>query len=232
MVITESIQKAIQSAIDKCGSLLSFSRSVGVSHTTVAYWLSGRTRKINSTVWDNLHPLIQEYLEPGPGGSSYPSEPRAAGSPAYVLHEKLAGRYGISQNVPAPLLQLEDLKEFDPQIDSIEEIIRKKSKRVVSFTSPVQPGFFALEIDKKRSGFFPVGTRLLLRGLDAPGDGDTVLVKLRNKKEYLFAVYTRRNDEVVLKPLQNAAGERRIPRTEFHTVCCWIVPIREAVQVF
>ena len=232
VVITESIQKAIQSAIAKCGSLLSFSRSVGVSHTTVAFWLNGRTRKSNSTVWDNLHPLIQEYLEPGSGESAYPSEPRAAGSPAYVLHEKHAGRYGASQNVPAPLLQLDDLKDFDPQIDSIEEIIRKKSKRVVPFTSPVQAGFFAVEIDKKRSGFFPVGTRLMLRGLDAPGDGDTVLVKLRNKKEYLFAVYTRRNDEVVLKPLQNAAEERRIPRAEFHNVCCWIVPIREAVQVF
>lgn len=229
MVITESIQKAIQSAIAKCGSLLSFSRSVGVSHTTVAFWLSGRTRKINSTVWDNLYPLIQEYLE---SESVYPSEPKAAGSSAYVLHEKHAGRYGMLQNTSAPLLRLDDLKDYDPQIDSIEEIIRKKSKRVVSFTSPVQAGCFAVEIDKKRSGFFPEGTRLMLRGLDAPGDGDTVLVKLRNKKEYLFAVYTRRNDEVVLKPLQNAAGERRIPRTEFHTVCCWIVPIREAVQVF
>jgi hypothetical protein len=232
VVITESIQKAIQSAIDKCGSLLSFSRSVGVSHTTVAYWLSGRTRKINSTVWDNLHPLIQEYLEPGSGESAYPAEPRAAGGPAYVLHEKLVGRYGTSQNVPAPLLQLDDLKDFDPQIDSIEEIIRKKSKRVVSFTSPVQVGSFAVEIDKKHSGFFPEGTRLLLRGLDAPGDGDTVFVKLRNKKEFLFAVYSRKDEEVILKPLQKAAEERRIPRTDFHNVCCWIVPIREAVQIF
>ena len=232
MVITESIQKAIQSAIDKCGSLLSFSRSVGVSHTTVAYWLSGRTRKINSTVWDNLHPLIQEFLEPGSGESAYPSEPKAVGSPAYVLHEKHAGRYGTSQNVPAPLLQLDDLKDFDPQIDSIEEIIRKKSKRVVSFTSPVQAGFFAVEVDKKRSGFFPAGTRLLLRGLDAPCDGDTVLVKLRGKKDYLFAVYNRKNDEVVLTPLQNTAEERRIPRSDFHNICSWIVPIREAVQVF
>lgn len=232
MVITESIQKAIQSAIDKCGSLLSFSRSVGVSHTTVAFWLSGRTRKINSTVWDNLHPLIREYLETESAESAYPSEPKAAGNPAYVLREKYAGRYGASQTAPAPLLRLDDLKDFDPQIDSIEEIIRKKSRRVVMFTSPVQAGFFAVEIDKKRSGFFPAGTRLLLRGLDAPGDGDTVLVKLRNKKEYLFAVYSRKDDEVILKPLQKAAEEHRIPRTDFHNVCCWIVPIREAVQVF
>ena len=233
MVITESIQKAIQSAIEKNGSLLSFSRSIGVSHTTVAYWLNGRTRKINSTVWDNLLPVIREFMAQDPGETySYPREPAAAGNPVYVLHEKYAGRYGAAQSSPAPLLQLDDLKDFDPQIDSIEEIIRKKSKRVVPFTTQVQAGFFAVEVDRKRSGFFPAGTRLLLRGLDAPGDGDTVLVKLRGKKEYLFAVYVRKGEEVVLRPLQNDAGERRIPRSEFHNVCCWIVPIREAIQVF
>lgn len=233
MVITESIQNAIRAAIGKCGSSLSFSRSVGVSHTTVSYWLNGRTRKINSTVWDNLLPLIREFMEQEPGKSfSYPSEPAAAGNPAYVLHEKYAGRYGAPQNASAPLLRLDDLKDFDPQIDSIEEIIRKKSKRVVSFTSPVQAGFFAVEVDKKRSGFFPAGTRLLLRGLDAPCDGDTVLVKLREKKDYLFAVYSRRNEEVVLAPLQDDVAECRIPRSECHNVFCWIVPIREAVQVF
>ncbi len=231
VVITESIQKAIESAIAKCGSLLSFSRSVGVSHTTVSYWLNGRTRKINATVWDNLHPLIREYLEPGES-YSYPNEPAATGSPSFVLHEKYAGRYGTLQNAPAPLLQLDDLKDFDPQIDSIEEIIRKKSKRVVMFTSPVQAGFFAVEVDKKRSGFFSAGTRLLLRGLDSPIDGDTVLVKLRDKTDYLFAVYARKDEDVVLTPLQDSGEERRIPRSDFHNVCCWIVPIREAVQVF
>ena len=231
MVITESIQSAIRTAIGKCGSSLSFARSIGVSHTTVAYWLSGRTRKINSTVWDNLLPVIREYLEPGES-FTYPREPAAAGGPVYVLHEKYAGRYGTSQNAPVPLLHLDDLKDFDPQIDSIEEIVREKSKRVVLFTSTVQPGFFAVEIDQKSSGFFRAGTHLLLRGTDAPADGDTVLVKLRDKRDFLFAVYSRMDDEIVLVPLQGADGERRIPRADIHNVCCWIVPIREAVQVF
>lgn len=233
MVITEAIQNAIRAAISRCGSSLSFSRSVGVSHTTVAYWLSGRTRKINSTVWDNLLPVIRDFMEPGGDRSvSYPREPEVAGSSAYILHENYAGRYCVPQNVSAPLLQLDDLKDFDPQIDSIEEIIRKKSKRVVMFTSPVQAGFFAVEVDRKNSGFFPAGTRLLLRGLDAPHDGDTVLVRFRGKKDYLFAVYTRKGDEVVLTPLRNNGSEHRISRTDFHNVCRWIVPIREAVQVF
>jgi len=233
VVITESIQKAIQSAIGKCGSMLSFSRSVGVSHTTVVYWLNGRTRKINSTVWNNLFPLIRDYLEPAET-FSYPSEPVAVDGPRYALHEKYAGRYGTQSaaNMSAPLLQINDLADFDPQIDSIEEIIRKRSKHVVPFTSPVQTGHFAVEVDKKHSGFFSPGTRLLLRGLDAPCDGDTVLVKLREKKGFLFAVYSREGEIVVLTPLQDADPKRRIPRSELHNVCSWIVPIREAVRIF
>jgi molybdopterin-guanine dinucleotide biosynthesis protein A len=94
------------------------------------------------------------------------------------------------------------------------------------------PGHFAVEVEKEQKGFFPAGTRLLLRWPDAPGDGDTVLVKLRDKKEFLFAVYTRKAREIVLTPLQKGGGKRVIPKAEFHNVCSWIVSIREAVRLF
>ena len=232
MVITESIQKAIQAAIQKSGSSLSFSRSIGVSHTTVSYWLNGRTRKINSTVWQNLLPLIKEHLAPGES-MSYPCDPVAAANPYFIMREPSAWySAGPAQRSSVPLLQLGDLEDFDPQIDPLEELVREKTVQFVSFTSPVLPGYFAVEVDKKRSGFFPVGTRLLLRGQDAPGNGDTVLVKLREKKEFLFAVYTRKNDDVTLTPLRAGGRKRIIPRADFHNVCCWVAPVREAVQLF
>ena len=95
MVITESIQNAILAAIRKSGSLLSFSHSVGVSHTTVSFWLNGRTRKINSTVWQNLLPLISEYLDPSES-YSYPCGPVAAGNTGYVLREHSSASGGRS----------------------------------------------------------------------------------------------------------------------------------------
>lgn len=233
MVITDSIRKAIQAAIRKSGSSLSFSRSIGVSHTTVSYWLNGRTRKINATMWQNMLPLISEYLDPS-DSMSYPFSPVAAGNSGGVLHERSAIWYGCGMGLKAsaPLLQFADLIDFDPQIDSIEELVREKSKVSVAFTSPIVPGSFAVEIDKARSGFFPVGTRLLLRWLDAPGDGDAVLVKLRGKEEFLFAVYSRKGGEVALTPLLKSGRKRTIPRGDFHKVCGWIVSIREAVQLF
>lgn len=233
MVITESIQEAIQTAIKKSGSVLSFARSIGVSHTTVTYWLTGRTRKINSTVWQNLLPLISESLNPG-DSMAYPYHPAAAAGTNGILREPSAIWYGAgqAQKASAPMLHLTDLTDFDPQIDPVEEIIREKSKGFAAFTSPVLPGHFAVEIDKGQKGGFPVGTRLLLRWPDAPGNGDTVLVKLRDKKEFLFAVYTRKTNEIVLTPLQKGGAKRVIPKTDFHNVCSWIVSIREAVQLF
>ena len=232
MVITESIREAIQNAVRKSGSVLSFAHTIGVSHTTVTYWLTGRTRKINSTVWQNLLPLIGEDLNPGEV-ISYPYSPVAAAGASRVLREQSAIWYGQAQKMSAPMLHLSDLADFDPQIDPVEEIIRKKSKGAAAFTSQITPGHFAVEIDKaQKSCFFPVGTRLLLRWPDAPCDGDTVLVKLRDKKEFLFAVYTRKSREIVLTPLQKGGGKRIIPKTEFHNICSWIVSIREAVQLF
>ena len=233
MVITESIQKAIQAAILKSGSSLSFSRLIGVSHTTVSYWLNGRTRKINSTVWQNLLPLIKEYLTPDES-YTYPHASAVASNPGCIMRESSSSWYPArsASRSSVPLLQMDDLKDFDPQIDPLEELVREKSAQIATFTSFVQPGYFAVEVDKKHSGFFSVGTRLLLRGQDAPGDGDTVLVKLREKKDFLFAVYRRNGEEVTLTPLRESGRKRVIPRADFHNVCCWVAPIREAVQLF
>ena len=121
---------------------------------------------------------------------------------------------------------------FDPRIDPVEDIVREKAGATAVFTTPVRSSYFAVEIGRGQCGFFPAGTRVLLRWPDAPGNGDTVLAKLREKNEFLFAVYTRKSGKIVLTPLQGSGGKHIIPKAEFHSVFCWIVPIREAVQLF
>ncbi len=230
MVITDAIRDAIRAAIEKSGSSLCFSRSVGVTHTTVSYWLSGRTRKINSYVWQNLLPVISEYLDSSES-VSYPCGATAAGNAGLRLRES-SSPYGGIGRTSVPLLQLTDLAGIDPRIDPVEDIVREKAGATAVFTTPVRSSYFAVEIGRGQCGFFPAGTRVLLRWPDAPGNGDTVLVKLREKNEFLFAVYTRKSGKIVLTPLQGSGGKRIIPKAEFHSVFCWIVPIREAVQLF
>ena len=38
--------------------------------------------------------------------------------------------------------------------------------------------------------------------------------------------------EIVLTPLVKGGRKHKIPKAEFHNVCSWIVPIREAVRQF
>ena len=232
MVITESIQKAIQTAVRKSGSTLTFAQSIGVSHTTIANWVSGRTRKINSTVWQNLLPYIKDYLDPSET-ISYPSNVMPVGSTRHVLQERPAAWHDTTPVLTSvPLLRLADIADFDPQIDSMEDLIREKAKGTAVFTSMLKPGYFAVEVDESPNGYFPLGTRILLRYPEAPVDGDTVLVKLRNKKEFLFAVYTREKDGIKLAPLQKGNRSRTISKRRLHKVCQWLVSIREAIRFF
>ena len=123
MVITEEIRQAIIAAIEQSGSALSFARSVGVSHTTVAYWLKGRTRKINATIWNNLLPLIGGYLGDAATGpeQAYHYPPLTSSSqPRYVMRERPAVPSFYDEPSPdlssAPLFYFSDLFEISPAV--------------------------------------------------------------------------------------------------------------------
>ena len=238
MVITETIRQAIITAIEQSGSALSFARSVGVSHTTVAYWLKGRTRKINPTIWNNLLPLIGGYLgDIGIGPESayrYPT-PTSSSQPKYVLRERPAAPSFYDVSSPdlnsAPLFDFSDLADYDPAFDSLEWLTRERARGQAKFTMTVVSNMFAVEVDAKHAGFFPEGTRVLVQN-DAPVDGEVVLVKLREKNRFLFARYGRNATSVTLAPLQKGVKKLTLSREEFHGVCSWIATVREAVQLF
>ena len=238
MVITETIRQAIIAAIEQSGSALSFARSVGVSHTTVAYWLKGRTRKINATIWNNLLPLIGGYLgDTGIGPEPayrYPALPSSS-QPKYLLRERPAVPSFYDEPSPdlnsAPLFYFSDLADYDPAFDSLEWLTQERARGQAKFTMTVVPNMFAVEVDAKHAGFFPAGTKVLLQNV-APDDGEVVLVKLREKNRFLFARYGRNAGTVTLTPLQKGVKKLTLSREEFHGVCSWIATVREAVQLF
>ena len=236
MVITETIRQAINAAIEQRGSALSFARSVGVSHTTVAYWLKGRTRKINTTIWNNLLPLISGYLgDTGTGPEPpYHYPPLTQSQPQYVLRERPAVPfYGVQSGDlnSAPLFEFSGLADYDPAIDSLEWLTQERAHGQAKFTKTVESNEFAVEVDAKHAGFFPAGTRVLLQNV-TPDDGEVVLVKLREKNQFLFARYGRNASTVTLTPLQKGAKKLSLSREEFHDACCWIATVREAVLLF
>jgi len=236
MVITESIRQAILSAIEQSGSSLSFARSVGVSHTTVSYWLKGRTRKINTTIWNNLRPLIEVYLgDAGRPSFTYP-EYKPVRERALELREPRS-QYHAGVPKPAvskaPLFSFEDLAEFDPAFDSLENLSKEKPLSMANFTSVVAPGQFAVTVDEDHDGFFHPGTVVLLAWGEIPYENDVVLVKLREKDRFLFARYGRKGETVILTPLQEGSVRPvSLAKGKLRSVCAWIAPVRESVQIF
>ena len=236
MVITESIRQAILSAIEKSGSILSFAKDVGVSHTAVSYWLKGRTRKINTTIWNNLRPLIGDYLDDADRPTFTYPEHTPVRERALVLHEPSSPyRVGVPKPAvsKAPLFSFDELAEFDPAFDSLENLAEEKPLPMANFTSVVAPGQFAVTVDGDHDGFFHPGTVVLLAWGEVPSENDVVLVKLREKDRFLFARYGRKGKSVVLTPLQEGSVRPvSLAKDKLRSVCAWIAPVRESVQIF
>ncbi len=62
--ITPEIIKAINSAVDKCGSLSQVAARTNVSHATLSRYISGKVRNIHPATWEQLLPVIADFLPP------------------------------------------------------------------------------------------------------------------------------------------------------------------------
>ena len=61
--IDENIKMVLWSAVKKQGSVLQLSRILGVSHSTILFWLNGKIKNISTDIWcRKLYPVLEEEL--------------------------------------------------------------------------------------------------------------------------------------------------------------------------
>ncbi len=64
MKITPEVMKALNRAVEHHGNVSQFAKKVGISHSTVLFWQSGRTSNINGGVWvRKLRPALLPFME-------------------------------------------------------------------------------------------------------------------------------------------------------------------------
>ena len=63
-VITPEIHNSLEALIRDSESAFSVAQKIGVGHSTVGKWRSGKINKINNANWKNLYPLLKPYLPP------------------------------------------------------------------------------------------------------------------------------------------------------------------------
>jgi SOS-response transcriptional repressor LexA len=147
--IDEGIRRALKAAARDCGSVLGLSRRLGVSHSTVLFWSSGKTKSIDGDVWRyKVAPLLKSYIGP------LAEEGRLGVASAPAMHE-------------VPVIGLAQAAGFDPALEPFEAYARGCGEETAFFATEPKDGYFALKIEgRSMEPEFPDGTLILVAGGD------------------------------------------------------------------
>lgn len=230
MNVTQDVKNALQRTIDAYGNVSQFAKAVGVAHSTVLFWLSGKSPNINGRVWmKKIRPALLPFLTP--------EEERLLAPDYKVLHEPqtlYSLRSPFAPPVPktsaVPLLSLDQIASLDVSIEPIAEFIaRCKDSRSCRFSTEAKPSYFALPYEIPG---LPVALNALIGGGDYPSSGDFVLAKIRENGSIVTGRFLRDDEKISLVP-EFGSGSAAIT-WDLRTTpgyLCWIFPILELSSI-
>ena len=230
MNVTQDVKNALQRTIDAYGNVSQFAKAVGVAHSTVLFWLSGKSPNINGRVWmKKIRPALLPFLTP--------EEERLLAPDYKVLHEPqtlYSLRSPFAAPVPktsaVPLLSLDQIASLDVSIEPIAEFIaRCKDSRSCRFSTEANPSYFALPYEIPG---LPVALNALIGGGDYPSSGDFVLAKIRENGSIVTGRFLRDDEKISLVP-KFGSGSAAIT-WDLRTTpgyLCWIFPILELSSI-
>lgn len=218
MKLTPELLNALQRAIEHYGNTSQFAKHLGIAHSTVLFWLNGKTSNISGHIWISK---MRRELRPYMGRYS---------SGNCVREEAAPFRESA---LPAPerkifMLNFSGMADFDSTLEAPVFFIRCRSERQTQFANAGRDGFFALELDDPRCcPFLPLGTRILVSGGDYAENGDIVIGKLRNPQSLVFCRYFRDNDMIRLIPLNPEFPAMEWSNSENAEKVFWMYPVAE-----
>ena len=140
MKVTPEVKNVLQRTIEAYGNVSQFAKAVGVAHSTVLFWLSGKSPNINGRVWiKKIRPAVLPFLTQEEESVLAPDckilrEPQAV----YTLKTP----FGNPENKPlntVPCVSLDKIVDLDVTIEPVADFIsRIRSMRSCSFTSSLQ----------------------------------------------------------------------------------------------
>ena len=230
MNVTQDVKNALQRTIDAYGNVSQFAKAVGVAHSTVLFWLSGKSPNINGRVWmKKIRPALLPFLTPEEERLLAPDykvlrEPQAL----YSLRSPFAAP--VSKPSDVPLLTLDQIANLDVSIEPIAEFIaRRKDSRTCRFSTETKPSYFALQYEVPG---LPVALNALIGGGDYPSSGDFVLAKIRENGSIETGRFLRDGEKISLVP-ELGSGTTSIT-WDLRTTpgyLCWIFPILELSSI-
>lgn len=228
MKVTPEILAALELAINDSGSIYKLAKELGISHSTIFFWRSGRTVNINHKTWSGgLRKKLRPYLSsPNACGNEEDNE----GTPGMNMVKEPRALYG-ERPKSFPLVTFRNLAFFDPNVRSTASFVQAYSLGNFYFVSGGGVTAFALRIDESiNNDILKNGSTLLVECGRPPFNAELVLVK--SKGAGLPQFYTFRQDESSYSLIPYGNKEEKLLRWDLAApssgILDWIYPVLEA----
>lgn len=228
MKVTPEILDAIDRASDYYGNITLLAQHLGIAHSTILFWRSGKTTNISGKLWiEKIHQKLKPFM---PGGIHY-KEMESLNAAKYQLRDDRAAygsEHASKENPDVFITTFEKFAEFDPLVESPVDFAKKhpSGSGKVKFACEVKDGYFALASDASVKSFCPDGTAFLVAWGEYPQDGGIVAAKLRDSGQILIAHFQKQENRIRLIPL---SGKKTYewPAKENSMNLLWMYPVYE-----
>jgi len=228
MNLTPEIKEAIRKAIDLHGNVTQFAKHLGIAHSTVLFWLSGKTTQVSGRLWaQKLRPSLMPFL----GASVFADRPL---NKTFFQAREESSSYGeelstVSKMHEAPVISFAQAAGFDPAIEPIDCYAKDCADDTAIFANEVKPGYFAIRVEgDSMCPDFPPGTVLLIAGGEYPQRGDTVVAKIRESGQVVVKSYVRKDNTIRLESMNQGGKSFEWDCKDNPGFLDWMYPVLEA----
>ena len=229
MKLNPEILNAIKAAIDHYGNSSQFAKEIDVAHSTVLFWLSGKTHNIRGSVWDKkVHRVLKKFLP----RNERPAKIAGLHDSQQAFSRKKsgmsAGEKPIARKVPA--IPFSKMIDMDITMQAPVCFVRQRCTDEVPFASVCSEFSFALILDEPElCPSLPLGSWMLIGGggFDYAQSGDLAVGKTRNPERLFFCRYSRSAGKISLTPLNPNLPVMEWNDSENAEKIFWIFPVKE-----
>ena len=155
MNMTPELVELIDKAIDAHGNVTQLAKSMGIAHSTVLFWKSGKTKRISGKVWANkVRPALAGFMTGEQLGRymAGSGQPRTTQLPS------------AEQAKLAALVRSRCLKGWDSAIESLEDAAASQGMLLTWMPVPMPEGGLWVEDAEGLIEGLPPGARVKLGG--------------------------------------------------------------------
>lgn len=201
--VTPEILDAIARATEYYGNVSSLAKTMGVAHSTVIFWRTGKTESISGRLWvTRIRPVLEPFLT---SSSSSLNETHAQYMPNFpVLPPYMENKK--EERHEANVIPVSMLKSFDPALETAPVFVRTRCTEKRTFFHECRRSSFAVKIDSLFTDIFPVNCYILAYP-DGLQNGCMIIGRLQGSRDLIARRYTKDGNIITLSPLRGCSGE-------------------------